>query len=297
MTETSRPGDAGRLDDPSPEPPHGGHRTEPLTGARAGDDGAPPPRRRAAGPAIALAVAVAVIVALVAMLVWQRDDADDADDVDMATTTTEEPATTTEPATTHDTGPPTTAPPATTAPVDASTAVFPDAASGTRFTDPVGAARAFAVDFVGFTDPLVGEFMQGDARSGEVEVRPTRDGPATTVFVRQLGTDGSWWVLGSATANISTDSPGPGDAIASPVAVAGSALAFEGTVAVEVRQDGSPMPLGAGVVTGGGDVARPFSGEVTFSSPGAEFGALVFLTPSADDGRVWEAAVIRIRFA
>ena len=252
-----------------------------------------PGRRRPVWLIVALAVAVAVIAALVAVLVWPDDD----DETSTAPTTTEEPATTatTEPST-QVTEPPTTAGPSPTAAVDTSTAVFPDGASGTRYDEPRAAARAFAVDFVGFTDPIIGEFMQGDSRSGEVEVRPVSNGPATTVLVRQLGTDGSWWVLGSVTANITPDTPGPGDAVTSPVTVTGTALAFEGTVNVEVRQDGTREPLGTGFVTGGGDVARPFSGQVDFSTPTAERGALVFLTRSEQDGAVWEAAVVRVRF-
>jgi hypothetical protein len=123
------------------------------------------------------------------------------------------------------------------------------------------------------------------------------NGPVTTVFVRQLGADDTWWVLGSATADIATDVPGPGAAITSPVVVSGSALAFEGTVNVEIRQDGRREPLGSGIVTGGGDTLRPFSGEVEFSAPTEQSGAVVFLTRSEQDGRVWEAAVIRVRFA
>jgi hypothetical protein len=246
-------------------------------------------------------VALAAIAALVAVLVWPSDE---DEGLDTEPTTTLAPATTapptTEPSTTlatPTTTPGTSAVPPPRVPLDASTAVFPDASSTVRFPDPVQAARAFAVDFVGFTDPLVGEFMQGDARSGEVEVRPTADGPVTTVFLRQLTPGQSWWVLGAATANISTDAPGPGDTITSPVTVSGSALAFEGTVNVEVRQDGTRQPLGTGVVTGGGDVLRPFSGQIEFSTPTAEYGAVVFLTHSEQDGRVWEAGVIRVRFS
>ena len=50
----------------------------------------------------------------------------------------------------------------------------------------MSAARGFATDYVGFTDPIVGEFQQGDARSGEVPVQATVIGPITTVLVRQL---------------------------------------------------------------------------------------------------------------
>ena len=292
-------------------------QTTPFTGADQPDDGArdlfdgaepasperatPPPTEPAARRPIALiaalTVAVAAVAALITLLVWPDDE---ADDVATEPTTTLAPSTTAAPTTEPSTTEPTTATTATAAvpaPVDTSTAVFPFASSDVRYDDPVEAARGFAVDFVGFTDPIVGEFMQGDARSGEVAVRPMADGPVTTVFVRQLGTDGTWWVLGSATADIATDAPGPGAEITSPVAVSGSALAFEGTVNVEIRQDGTRQPLGSGIVTGGGDVLRPFSGEVEFSAPSEQSGAVVFLTRSEQDGRVWEAAVIRVRFA
>jgi hypothetical protein len=117
------------------------------------------------------------------------------------------------------------------------------------------------------------------------------------VFVRQLGSDGTWWVLGSGTANIVIDAPTAGGAIASPVTVSGSALAFEGTVDVEIRQDGARQPIGTDVVTGGGDTIRPFSSDIEFSIPTEPYGAVVFLTHSEQDGRVWEAAVVRVSFA
>jgi hypothetical protein len=250
-------------------------------------------RHRPTALIVALALAMVVIAALVAALVWPSDD---GDDTVTEPTTTEAPTTeppTTAPATTATT----VAPPPGPTPGEAATAVFPDPSTSPGFDDPVAAARAFAVDFVGFTDPLVGDFMQGDARSGEVEVRPTASGPATTVLVRRLGTDGSWWVLGSTTSDITLDTPAAGDTITSPVTLTGSALAFEGHVSVEVRRDGVREPIGSGFVTGGGDVVRPFSGEVAFTgaAPG-ERGALVLLTDSAEDGRVRQAVVVRVAF-
>jgi hypothetical protein len=255
-----------------------------------------------------LAVLVFVAAAVVGIVVADDDDEGPATTTSVTTapstsataapTTSEVTRPSTSAPTTVTTAPPTTrpTPPPTTAPAgDTSTAVFPAATSGTRFDDPVDAARAFAVDAVGFTDPLVGEFVQGDARSGEVEVRPLARGPVTTVFVRQLGTDGSWWVLGSATANVTVDTPAAGDRITSPVTVRGSALAFEGNVAVEVRADGRSRPIGTGVVTGG-DQTRPFEGRIAFTSPGEGYGSLLFLTHSARDGRVWQAATLRVRF-
>lgn len=176
------------------------------------------------------------------------------------------------------------------------TAVWPWETSSTRFQAPVDAARSFATDFLGMTDPVVGPFAQGDTRSGEIEIRPLASGPVTTVFVRQ-GADDSWFVIGAATADIVLDEPEVLDELRSPVRLRGTALAFEGTVQVEVREDGRREPIGEGFVTGGGDVPRPFEEVLGFSTPRARAGALVLFTRSADDGRVWQASVLRVRFA
>jgi hypothetical protein len=179
--------------------------------------------------------------------------------------------------------------------VDTTTAVFP---SGTapRFHDPVEAARAFALDFVGFSDVIAGPFRAGDARSGEVEIRDNSTGPATTVMLRKLGSDGSWWVIGAATENISVSSPETGEDIASPVTVSGSALAWEGVVQVEIRQDGTREPLGSGLITGGGDVMRPFSGSIAFGTPTQPYGALVLVSHSGENGQIVQASVQRVAF-
>ena len=115
--------------------------------------------------------------------------------------------------------------------------------------------------------------------------------------MRQLSGADTWWVLGAVTADIVVDAPAAGAGISSPVELRGSALAFEGTVDVDVRQDGTHEPLGAGFVTGGGDVARPFTGELTFSTPTERFGAVVFREFSEEDGRVLDATVVRVAFA
>jgi hypothetical protein len=253
----------------------------------------PPYWRRTTVLAMALAALVTAVITAVVVTLWQ----DDGDDVSTGTTvTTPAPSSS---ATTVTTSEPSTTGPSTTTVVapslDASTAVYPYASGSLRFADPASAARGFAVDFLGFTDPLFGDFMSGDNRSGEIEVRPRVDGPATTVFVRQLSDD-SWWVLGSATGNITVARPAAGATVTSPVTVAGEALAFEGNVIVEVRQDGRTEPIGSGNVTGGGGPGAPFEGPIEFSTPTADYGALVFLTRSEEDGRVWEAATIRIHF-
>jgi hypothetical protein len=184
----------------------------------------------------------------------------------------------------------------TAAAVDTSTAVWPFASSATRYSDPVSAARGFATDYVGFTNPVVGEFRQGDTRSGEVPVQAKTTGPTTTVLVRQLGD--SWWVLGASTPNIQLTSPPALSSISSPVHLQGTSTAFEATVDVAVRADGDATPVGTGIVMGGsmGEMG-PFDGTVSFTPPSAAAGALVLLTRSAEDGSVAEATVVRVTFA
>jgi hypothetical protein len=238
---------------------------------------------------VAIAV-LAVAVVIVAFLALGDDDEDD-DAVPVASTTTTQPSTSTTEA------PASTTTTATTmvVDVDRSTAVWPweDESS---YDDPVDAAEVFAVDYLGFTDPIVGEFQQGDTRSGEVGIKPTEDGPATTILVRQLSGEDTWSVLGAVTENLEVSAPEAGDAISSPVDLEGEALAYEGNVEVEIRQDGSAEPIGEGFVTGGGDEMRPFSGSIEFDDPTSEYGAIVFIVRSAEDGSVWQAAAMRVQF-
>jgi hypothetical protein len=247
---------------------------------------APPPRDRRWWAVVA--AAAAVLVAAIALVVVSDDD---QPSTAPTTGTTAPPATPTSGPSSATTATSVTTPPPT---VDRSTAIWPFG-SGERYTDPVDAAAAFATDYLAFRDPVVGELLQGDARSGEVEIRPSERGPVTTVLVRQLSGEDTWSVLGAVAADIEVTAPEAGAEVRSPVDVAGRALAFEGHVAVEVRQDGDAGPIGAGFVTGGGDELRPFEGTIAFDPPTERYGALVFLSKSAEDGRTWQAAAVRVR--
>jgi hypothetical protein len=182
------------------------------------------------------------------------------------------------------------------APTD--TAVWPFVAGTARYTDPVKAATDFAVTYLGFVKPVVGPFVQGDSRSGEVDIRANKLGTATTtVMVRKLAPDETWWVLGAATTHLQLKSPAWDAPITSPVTVSGQSTAFEATVNVEVRQDGSLTPIGADVFMGGANgTMGPFSKAVSFAKPTAERGAIVFKMPSTDGSGTLEAGVIRVQF-
>lgn len=257
------------------------------------------PRRRLVVAALAVtALVLGVVIGVLAL----RPPSTPGDGLPTAP-----PATGSAPAATTSSPPPSTAQPTPTGgtvtatptaprvPADAVTAVWPTGAVPTRYTDPVAAARGFALDMAAFADPVVGAFLVGDSRSGEVDVRPAPDGPVTTVFVRLLG-DGTWWVLGAATADLTLDSPAAGDLLAGAAELSGTALAFEGTVDVRIVDD-TTATLATGVVTGGGDVARPFRGEFPLDGPAAPYGTLLLTTASGADGSTWTASAVRVRLA
>ena len=175
-----------------------------------------------------------------------------------------------------------------------STAVWPTTLSGTRYATPVAAAQGFATSYLHMAGPVAGTFQQGSAGSGQVPIQATGTGPVTTVAVRQLGSDQSWWVTGSSTPDIRLTQPTSEALVSSPVTMRGSAQAFEGVVKTQVREDGNTQPIGEGVVNAG-MAMTPFTGSVAYSAASTKYGALVLFTVSAKDGSVVEASVIRLR--
>jgi hypothetical protein len=168
--------------------------------------------------------------------------------------------------------------------------------SDLRFTDPVAAATSFAVDFIGFDDPVIGEFQQGDELSGEVEVRPFADANPTVVFVRTFGESGEWFVIGAANQNIVIEEPDTRDVITSPVEVVGAADAFEGTVNVQIRADGVEAPLFESFVTGQMGQLGSFSETFEWDAPTEGAGSMVFLSLGPRAGEVIDAGAIRVFF-
>jgi len=238
-----------------------------------------------------VAAAAAAAIALVVGVVVATDDDDELDVAD--TTTTSEPTTTEATTTTEGTTTTTAFDPG----VDVSQAVYPDPSTSQRFDDPQALVASFARDYVGMTAPVIGDYMAGDNRSGEIEVRGFADGAPTTVMVRQLEDD-TWFVIGAATESIQPASPQPGQAVTSPVPLSGQAYAFEGTVDVHLFVDGSAEAAARTFVTGRGDgVLGDYEGELEYTSPSGPgtYGTILYTSEGGEDGAPFAFTLTRVQ--
>jgi hypothetical protein len=169
---------------------------------------------------------------------------------DATTTETTTPAATT-PETTaaSTTTAPSTAAPATAAPATAPTTVAAEIqpaiwpAPDVVFTTPQAAATDFLANVFG-DGPVLGEFMAGDSRSGEFEVFASvegapLDGVRSVLFMRQLGPDDGWFVLGAASDVATITTPESMATVpAGPVTVEGVGTGFEATIVVSAFRAG-----------------------------------------------------------
>jgi hypothetical protein len=224
------------------------------------------------------------LVLVLALLVGILSLTDDGDDTTPSTTTSSTSASTSSTST--------TAAPATTIPdAELDIVMFPARDGARTFNDPRLVARAFAVDLLGFTDPVVGLYTAGDSRSGEVAIRVAEAGPPTVVLVRQLSND-NWYVLGAQAEPIVLTTPAAGTRLVAPQPLLGEAYAFEGTVNVSLYVDGTDDPIAQTVVTGRGDgILGPFAGEIDYTAPsGTTRGTLVLRSLGGEDGEATMAA-------
>jgi len=167
------------------------------------------------------------------------------------------------------------------------------------------AAAYFLRTEIGMRKPVAMRFKPTGEGTGEVGVYPGEGGEggqplanAVTV-VRLKRQAGGWEVTGTRSPSVRVTEPRAGAVVTSPIRLAGSAHAFEGTVGVAVHDNrlGKDQTLGESFVTGGGDVFRPFTGTVSFQRPSTTTGWVVFFVSSAADGQVTEATFVRVRFA
>jgi hypothetical protein len=221
------------------------------------------------------------------------------DDDGAALTTAETTTTIDAPATTADTTTTTTTMPAdTTTTVDQTTttqvpgleqpAVWP--APGVDFQTPQAAAENFVAEVLG-VPPTLGEFQQGDARSGEIEVLSPGEGTDATPMVRsrllmrQLGPSNSWFVIGAVSEFVSIEMPQVYAQVpAGSVTVEGLARGFEATVVITAFLAGQvDEQLDQQLAMGGVfETPEPYSVQLDLS--GASAGDVVAILVRGDTG-------------
>lgn len=159
----------------------------------------------------------------------------------------------------------------TTAPAEpVVAAVWP--AADVVFTTPEEAAEDFVSKALG-VPPVLGDFQQGDARSGEIEVfSPGEGGGGTSIvrsrlLLRQLGDQDGWFVIAAVNDNATITAPeAQAEVPAGTVTVEGRARGFEATVVVSGLVPGTTEPLDQVVTQGGAlETPEPYTAELDLS--------------------------------
>lgn len=236
-------------------------------------------------------VAVALVVSL-ALLGACGDDA--GEDTTVVTTTPATDVSTTVAPTTvmpTTTAPPTTVGPTTVAPTtvpqEVQPAIWP--AADVVFTTPEAAAADFLAKVFG-EGPVLGEFMAGDARSGEFEVFATADGqpigpPRSVLIMRQLGPDDGWFVLAAASEVATISTPESNATVpAGLLGVEGVGTGFEATIAVSAFVAGRADPELDREVTMAGNLGEALPYAVSLDLAAAAPGDVVVLLARGGTG-------------
>ena len=183
---------------------------------------------------------------------------------------------------------PSTAPPTTSIDGLEQPAIWP--AADVVFTTPEAAAADFVEQLLG-VPPVLGEFMGGDARSGEIEVFSPGDGgpvssvPSSTLLLRRLGPDDGWFVLAAVQPMVSIDTPAQGDTVAAaPLDIAGTARGYEATIIVKATIAGTTTLLVDPAIAMGGalETPEPYTATVDLSTVPA--GSIVTILVRGDTG-------------
>ena len=152
-----------------------------------------------------------------------------------------------------------------------------------QFASPELAAEDFVTNALDVPVSL-GAFQAGDARSGEIALQFMGEGGSgppivrSTLLLRQLGSTGSWYLIGAANDNASITVPAAGATVpAGPVTVRGTARGFEGAVNVTAFVAGDAGTELDTALAMGGSLATPKPYTVTLDLSAAHPGDTVVI--------------------
>lgn len=187
-------------------------------------------------------------------------------------------------------------------------AIWPSADNTTPYESPQALAENFASGWLGMTSPTVGTYREGDSRSGEIDIRSSPGGVATTLSVREDAARG-WMVIDARSPSLELATPATLDAVSSPITLTGRSVAFEGVVHMTLLRRNLSLNcafrcgalgfvgMANSTFTGHGTELTPFQTTLAFSSPQTTTGILVLWTDSPKDGSIAEATVRLVSFA
>jgi hypothetical protein len=170
-------------------------------------------------------------------------------------------------------------------------AIWP--AANVVFATPEEAAADFvSAVLISEGDPLLGEFQQGDARSGEIAVLFAGDSgdldppmEQGVLLLRQIGPTDGWYVIAATSDGAMIDTPSALEQVpAGTVTVSGEGRGFEGTLVVSAfppGHDDATFDLQIGAGGAFADLA-PYSVELDLS--GAASGEVVVILVRGDTG-------------
>jgi hypothetical protein len=161
------------------------------------------------------------------------------------------------------------------------------------FATPEEAAADFvSAVLISEGDPLLGEFQQGDSRSGEIAVLFAGEAgdlvpplEAGVLSLRQISPTDGWYVIAAISDGVVIDTPSALEEVpAGTVAVSGEGRDFEGTLAVSAFPPGDDAATLDLEIGAGGALAdlEPYSVELDLS--GAAGGDVVVILVRGDTG-------------
>ena len=165
-------------------------------------------------------------------------------------------------------------------------AIWP--AAGVVFDTPEKAARDFLDKALGAG--ALGDFQQGDSRSGEINVFSPGEGGSDAVIrsrllLRQLGPDDGWFVIAATGENATLTSPEARTEVAAgQLTVAGKARGFEANVVVRAFAAGNSATQFDQEITPGGALETPEPYTVNLDLSGATPGQVVTIIVQGGTG-------------
>lgn len=171
-------------------------------------------------------------------------------------------------------------------------AIWPQVVAAPGFSSAAAAAQSFATQRLGMPTSLL-VTTRVDAHDAVVGLRTAARGPVTNVRVEYFGA-AHWRVISCTTADIELRTPVALSTLASPQAVSGRSLAFEGVVNIRLYVDGRSQPLVATTAMGGGTAMTSWRTTLHFHVASPTWGTMVVLAKSPKDGSTAYATARRV---